>query len=96
MIGKGGFGMVVKGVHKITRQERAIKIVKKSRLADPEKFFNEFEIMKKLDHPNVIKLYEMFEDKKFYYLVMEYLEGSLGCAKAGSSLPNSRLAPQSS
>lgn len=78
--------MIVKGVHKITRQERAIKIVKKSKLAEPDKFFSEFEIMKKLDHPNVIKLYEMFEDKKFYYLVMEYLQDLIKALRGRGAL----------
>jgi calcium-dependent protein kinase len=72
--------MVVKGVHRITKQERAIKIVKKSKLANPDKFLEEIDITKKLvfrnstqDHPNIIKLFETYEDKKFFYLVMEYL-----------------------
>lgn len=38
---------------------------------DSEKFKSEINIMKKLDHPNIIKLYEVFEDKKYCYFVME-------------------------
>lgn len=64
--------MVLKGIHRDTKQERAIKVIKKSKLPDPAKFMSELEIMKILDHPNIIKLYEVFEDKKYIYFVMEY------------------------
>ncbi len=63
--------MVLKGIHRETKQERAIKVIKKTKLPDPQKFKSELEIMKILDHPNVIKLYEVFEDKKYIYFVME-------------------------
>ena len=36
---------------------------------------NEAEILRKVDHPNIIKLYEIFEDKKYYYIIMEFLTG---------------------
>lgn len=44
---------------------RAVKIIKKKALAEDErkKLKNEAEILRKLDHPNIIKLYEIFEDK---------------------------------
>ena len=51
---------------------RAIKIIPKSKVKDPERFLNEINIMKQLDHPNIIKLYENFEDVRNVYLVMEY------------------------
>lgn len=63
--------MVLKGVHKEIKQERAIKIIKKSKLPDQEKFKSELQIMRILDHPNIIKLFEVFEDKKYIYFVME-------------------------
>ena len=63
--------MVLKGHDTQSENLRAIKVVKKSKILDPEKFKTELEIMKKLDHPSIIKLYEVFEDKKYVYLVME-------------------------
>lgn len=63
--------MVVKGIHRTTKQERAIKIVKKSKLPDATKFKTELDLMRMFDHPNIIKLYEVFEDKKYIYFVME-------------------------
>lgn len=35
----------------------------------------ELEIMKNLDHPNIIKFYETYQDEKFFHLVMEYCSG---------------------
>lgn len=40
-----------------------------------KKLKNEAEILRKMDHPNIIKLYEIFEDKKYYYIIMEFLTG---------------------
>lgn len=56
---------------------RAVKIIKKKALAEDErkKLKNEAEILRKLDHPNIIKLYEIFEDKKYYYIITEFLTG---------------------
>ena len=52
-LGEGSFGTVRKAVHKATKQERAIKILKKSG-QDEEKFFLEVNILSKLTHPNII------------------------------------------
>lgn len=38
------------------------------------RIFNEVEILSKCDHSNIIKLYEIFENKNFYFLVTEYVE----------------------
>ena len=40
-----------------------------------ELFKNEIEILKKLDHPNLLKIYEFYEDAKRYYLVTELCSG---------------------
>lgn len=37
--------------------------------------FAEVEILKSLDHPNIVKLYELYQDSKNYYLITEFLEG---------------------
>ena len=52
---------------------RAIKVINKSSIKFPITFINEFEILKKLDHPNIIKIYETYEDEANYYVVTEYL-----------------------
>jgi len=52
-----------------------VKKVTKRQINEPEKFMHEISLMKQLDHPNIIKLFETFEDKQFIYLVMELCEG---------------------
>ena len=61
----------MKGVHRITKAERAIKIIPKVKIRDMERFRTEVEIMRNADHPNIIKLFEWFEDQEDVYLVME-------------------------
>lgn len=52
-----------------------MKVISKSKVKNPERFKLEIDIMKQLDHPNIIKLYETFEDTRNVYLVMEICEG---------------------
>ena len=56
---------------------RAVKIINKKRLAEEEKqkLLNEIDILKCLDHPNILKLYEFFQDQKRYFLVTELCNG---------------------
>jgi calcium-dependent protein kinase len=61
----------MKGIHKETKAVRAIKIINKEKIPDTGQFKMELQIMRTLDHPNVIKLYEVYEDKKYIYFVME-------------------------
>lgn len=75
LLGEGGFGRVFKAVHNITKQSRAIKVIPKSKIKDPAKFAIEIEILKQVDHPNIIKLFETFEDARNVYLVFEMCEG---------------------
>lgn len=61
----------MKGIHKESKVARAVKVIKKTKLPDAEKFKTELIIMRTLDHPNIIRLMEVFEDKKYIYFVME-------------------------
>jgi calcium-dependent protein kinase len=70
-LGNGSYGMVKKVKHKKLNEERAMKIVKKK----SESSINEIEILKKISHPNIISIYEIFEDSKNYYIMSELLEG---------------------
>lgn len=74
-MGSGTYGQVVKGKKKGTKQVRAIKIIPKKAVKNHERFKREIDIMRELDHPNIIKLYETFEDSRNIYLVMEMCEG---------------------
>merc|ERR1712176_536232 len=74
-LGEGSFGSVCKGINKSTGATRAVKSISKDQLANLERFKQEIAIMKMMDHPNIIKLYESFEDRKNIYLVMELCTG---------------------
>lgn len=52
---------------------RAIKKIPKRKVKDPNEFANEIEILQRMDHPNIIKLYETFEDARNVYMVTEYV-----------------------
>ncbi|KAL7030568.1 hypothetical protein ACKWTF_006709 [Chironomus riparius] len=74
-IGKGNFARVMLARHLVTNNEVAIKIIDKTQLNPNslEKLFREVSIMKILQHPNIVKLYEVIETDKTLYLVMEYV-----------------------
>ncbi|XP_037081593.1 MAP/microtubule affinity-regulating kinase 3-like isoform X2 [Pollicipes pollicipes] len=76
-IGKGNFAKVKLAKHLPTGEEVAIKIIDKTQLnpGSLQKLFREVRIMKMLDHPNIVKLYQVIETKKTLYLVMEYASG---------------------
>ena len=73
-LGSGSFGTVRKAVHKLTGQTRAIKILKKAD-QDEVKFHLEVEILSKLAHPNIMQIYEFYEDSKNFYIVSELCSG---------------------
>lgn len=50
---------------------RVVKLVAKKMVKNPETLQNEIEILRKLDHPMIVRLYETFEDEKNIYLVQE-------------------------
>ena len=51
------------------------KEILKSKIADLAKFKNEINILSKVDHPNIIRLYEIFEDDRYISLIMELCQG---------------------
>uniref|UniRef100_A0A8C5DQM1 non-specific serine/threonine protein kinase n=1 Tax=Gouania willdenowi TaxID=441366 RepID=A0A8C5DQM1_GOUWI len=73
-LGKGNFAVVKLARHRITKTEVAIKIIDKTQLdaVNLEKVYREVQIMKMLDHPHIIKLYQVMETKNMLYLVTEY------------------------
>lgn len=74
-LGKGTYGRVVMAKIKDSSSRRAIKIIPKEKVTNLDRFKTEIEIMKKLDHPNILRLYESFEDEHNVYLVLEICEG---------------------
>ena len=74
-LGKGAYGRVLEVRNKITGEFRACKQLPKIKISNIEKIQREISILKKVDHPNIIKLYEVFEDDKYIYLIMEQCKG---------------------
>jgi calcium-dependent protein kinase len=78
-LGSGAFGFVRIATHKPTGQKRAIKTIQKETITkdmkEHSKFFNEVDILSRADHPNIVKLYEFYEDDKYYHLVTEFVSG---------------------
>ncbi|XP_024153870.1 MAP/microtubule affinity-regulating kinase 3a isoform X1 [Oryzias melastigma] len=76
-IGKGNFAKVKLARHILTGREVAIKIIDKTQLNPNslQKLFREVRIMKILNHPNIVKLFEVIETDRTLYLVMEYASG---------------------
>ena len=77
-IGGGSYGDVRVANHLLTGQKRVIKSIKKIKIHSEQeqiKFTNEVEILQTLDHPNIIKLFEFYDDDNNFYLVTEYLAG---------------------
>ena len=75
LLGAGAFGKVMMAKKRNSDIYRAIKIIPRSVVQKNSKFTNEINILKVLDHPNVIKLYETFQDDTNYYMVFEMCKG---------------------
>jgi len=74
-VGQGTFGTVHRGTHNATGSSRAVKIIPRRKADSSARVREEVSIMKLLDHPNIIRLYETFEDCDSMYLVMELCRG---------------------
>lgn len=76
-LGKGQTGLVKLGVHHKTGRKVAIKIVNREKLNESVlmKVEREITIMKLIEHPNVLRLYDVYENKKYLYLVLEHVSG---------------------
>ena len=76
-IGKGKFGLVKYGIHKETNRPVAIKIMAKKNMKkqDLELAKTEIDILKICQHPNIVKLYDIFDNSDYIYIVMEYCSG---------------------
>lgn len=76
-IGRGGFSVVYRATSKKNGNAWAVKIIEKSLLQDDIKLLRrEIAIMKKVDHKNILRLKEIYEDGAKVYIVMELVEGS--------------------
>jgi calcium-dependent protein kinase len=76
-IGYGSYGKVFLAEQKGTRQKRAIKEINKplGKSNSHQQFLNEVEVLSQLDHPNIVKIFELYEDAEHFYIVAEILSG---------------------
>eukprot|EP00923_Selenidium_pygospionis_P035508 GHVN01061944.1.p1 GENE.GHVN01061944.1~~GHVN01061944.1.p1 ORF type:complete len:505 (+),score=94.94 GHVN01061944.1:247-1761(+) len=78
VLGKGSFGEVINCKDKTTGNECAVKVISKRSLkknSSSSALLREVQLLKELDHPNIMKLFEFFEDSGYYYLVGELYTG---------------------
>ena len=77
LIGSGAFGDVRIWLHKESNSQRAVKILYKANMSeeDEKMLINEINILRDLDHPNIVKMYEFFQDEKRYYIITEICKG---------------------
>ncbi len=80
-LGSGAYGIVYKVKNKVSDNLRAMKVISKELIqsgVDSNEISNEIKILSRLDHPNIMKIYEFFEDKNNFYIITEYCdEGDL-------------------
>ena len=80
-LGEGSFGSVYKVKRKNSAREiiRALKEISKEKMClneeNSEEIRNEISVLKRLDHPNIMKIYEFYEDKENMYLITEFCGG---------------------
>jgi len=76
-LGRGKFGLVRAAIHKKSSKKVAVKIIKKKDMSndDLELLKREIEILKICQHPNIIRLLDIFENQEYIYIVMELLKG---------------------
>ena len=76
LLGKGSFGKVIKSLDLKLNKEVAIKIINKyNNEQQYDLFREEIKILKTINHPNIVKLYDYYETNKNIYIIMEYIKG---------------------
>ena len=77
IIGKGTFSTVKLAIDKETSEKKAIKILEKNKIKtnrDLNRIKREIDMVKKINHLNIVKVFDIKEDEKKYYIIMEYCE----------------------
>jgi len=74
-IGKGTFGIVYESKNLIFNNKVAMKVIPKNEKMNNTFIQNEIDILKKLSHPNIVRIYEFYESYNCFYLINEYCSG---------------------
>ena len=78
-LGSGGMGSVYLCEHKLMRRRVAVKVLPTAKAEDPaslERFYREARAVAALDHPNIVRAYDIDQVEKLHFLVMEYVDGA--------------------
>ena len=78
-LGQGGMGSVYLCEHKLMRRRVAVKVLPTAKADDTsslERFYREARAVAALDHPNIVRAYDIDQDDKLHFLVMEHVDGS--------------------
>lgn len=77
VLGEGSFAVVRKGIKKATNEDFAVKIIDKTNLESDDQLAlqTEVEILSQIDHPNIVKLHEIYDEKTRFNMVMELMTG---------------------
>ncbi len=78
-LGSGGMGQVFLCEHKLMRRRVAVKVLPTAKAEDPsslERFYREARAVAALDHPNIVRAYDIDQDENLHFLVMEYVDGT--------------------
>ncbi len=94
-LGSGGMGNVYLCEHKFMRRRAAVKVLPAAKAEDPsslERFYREARAVAALDHPNIVRAYDIDQDDKLHFLVMEYVDGA-SYGRPGPSRHQARQCP---
>src|SRR5581483_2105836 len=78
-LGSGGMGSVYLCEHKLMRRRVAVKVLPSAKAEDPsarERFYREARAVAALDHPNIVRAYDIDQDDNLHFLVMEHVDGA--------------------
>jgi 5'-AMP-activated protein kinase catalytic alpha subunit len=75
ILGKGSFGIVKLGIHILTNEKVAIKIISKANEKHNILTETEISILKSINHQNIIKVFDVIETKENFYIIFEYISG---------------------
>ncbi len=78
-LGSGGMGSVYLCEHKLMQRRVAVKVLPTAKAEDPaslDRFYREARAVAALDHPNIVRAYDIDQDEKLHFLVMEYVDGA--------------------
>mmetsp|Transcript_7741 Transcript_7741/g.8449 ORF Transcript_7741/g.8449 Transcript_7741/m.8449 type:complete len:383 (-) Transcript_7741:100-1248(-) len=77
VLGEGGYSVVRLGTSLEDGRKVAVKVVTRANLAkeDEDSLRSEVQILTSINHPNIVKAFEFFEEEKYFYVILEYLDG---------------------